>query len=252
MICPNCAASLEGAPPLCPRCGHPILEDDRTVALSFDGEPVEALGWMLLSIVSAIVIVPLAWTLAAFGRWFCRHLHFSDGTAVAFTGEALEVLGWMALTALLSLPNGLLSVMHSPVPVLVVFEIGMVFVAVQVQLSILRWIVRHLELSKGPELHFSGSYSGYLGYHVLIAVSVLTIIGWAWALASYYGWVADHIRGKGVAFRCEVEGWDVLWRMVAAILGSIPILTIPWVWTWYTRWLASNISMTRGAGVGDA
>src|SRR5271157_4854423 len=59
VICPNCAAPLTGAPPLCPRCGHPILEDDRTIRLSFDGDAVEALGWFLLFILSAIVVIPL-------------------------------------------------------------------------------------------------------------------------------------------------------------------------------------------------
>ncbi len=237
---------------LCPRCGQPLLEDERTAALSFDGDPVEALGWGLVTILSAILIVPLAWALAGFGRWFCRNLHFSDGGTVAFTGVGLEILGWMALSALLSLPNGILARVDSgDVPLEIVLDIGMFFLGVLVSLSIVRWVVRHLALSSAPPLHFDGSYGGYLGYHVLLGISVLTIVGWAWVLASYYGWLADHTRGNRIAFGCHVEGWDILWRTVAAILGSIPILTIPWVWTWYTRWLASNIRMTRGAIAAD-
>ena len=251
MVCPKCAGVLFDARPLCPRCGYPILEDDRTVALAFDGEPVEVLGWGLLTILSAIFIIPLAWTLSGFGRWFCRNLHFRDGTTVGFMGEGIEILGWMGLSALLSVPHYILAKAPGDLAVEIVFAIPVLFAWVWISVSVVRWIVRRLELSSGPPLHFEGSYSGFFGYHLLIGLSTITIVGWAWVLASYYGWLADHTRGDGVAFHCRVEGWDVLWRKVLLILGSVPLLTIPWVWTWYARWLASSINMTRGASAAE-
>ena len=106
--------------------------------------------------------------------------------------------------------------------------------------------MRKLELSGGPPLHFDGPYRGYLGYQILIGISFLTIIGWGWAIASYYRWVAENTHGKGIAIRCDAEGWDVLWRTVVAIIGSIPLLTIPLMCMWYVRWLVSTIALTRG------
>jgi len=41
MICRNCAGPLSGVPALCPRCGHPILEEDRTFRFSFEGDTIE-------------------------------------------------------------------------------------------------------------------------------------------------------------------------------------------------------------------
>jgi len=246
MTCPKCAWPLYGVPPLCPGCGYPILEDDRTVRLAFEGDAIEFGGWVLLSILSAIVVVPLAWTLAAAGRWFCRNIRLVGDLTVAFAGTGPEILGWIVLSFLLSLPIDVVQAVHGPTFLLVIFAIVAFFLQPLIHLLILRWIVDKLELNRGPRLHFDGTYATYLGYHVLISLSIITVIGWAWVVASYYAWVAEQTRGDGVAIHCDASGWDVLWRTVAALLGSIPIVTIPWVWLWYCRWLVSCVTLTRG------
>ena len=249
MICPNCAAPLTGASPLCPRCGHPILEDDRTVRLSFDGDVVEVLGWFLLFIVSAIVVIPLAWTMAAFCRWFGRNLRFSDGTTAEFTGTGPEVLGWILLSVLVSAVSRIPGWLHADTIVQILVGLPGFFVGVLIDLYILRWLVSSIRLSSGPPLEFDGDYAGYLGYHFLIALSVLTIIGWAWVLAGYSQWLAEHTRGKDIAIRFQGTGWEILWRTVLAVLGSLLIVTIPWMWTWWTRWVVSCVTMTREAAL---
>jgi hypothetical protein len=251
MTCPNCAAPLPGAPALCPRCGHPILEDDRTVRLSFEGGTIEFVGWLILAILSAIVVIPLAWTLAAMGRWFRRNLRLNGGLTVAFNGTGPEILGWMALSALLFLPLLTLRGVHGFPFFFFPFAIASFFLSPLVHLLIVRWIASKLELSSGQTLHFDGSYAAYLGYHVLIGFSFITIIGWAWVVSWYYSWVADHTRGEGIAFHCDASGWDVLWRTVVAALGSIPLVTIPWMKMWYARWLVSCVSFTLGATAVD-
>ena len=42
----------------------------------------------------------------------------------------------------------------------------------------------------------------------------------------------------------------MLWRSLAAVLFSLPILTIPWAKLWYTRWLVSQVTIT-GYYAGD-
>lgn len=209
---------------------------------------MELLGWILLSILSAILVIPLAWTTAAICRWFCRNLRFSDGTTVSFTGTGPEILGWMLLSVFLSVPGFMVHAFHTPTLLQLPWQIGGFFLGPLINLFILRWLVRNLRLSSGPPLDFDGSYAGYLGYQILIGLSVLTIIGWAWVMASFYNWMAEHTRGKGIAFHFNGTGWEILWRIVAAVLGSIPIVTIPWIWMWYTRWLVSCVTITRGAG----
>jgi hypothetical protein len=249
MTCPNCAAPLPGAPALCPRCGHPILEDDRTVRLAFEGDTIEFLGWMIVALLSAVLVIPLAWTIAAMGRWFCRNLHLDGGETVAFRGTGLEVLGWMTCALVLPLPIFVLKVIHSPAFLYAPFVIAAFFLSPLMHVWILGWIVTKLELSSGPRLHFDGSYAAYLGYHLMLAFSSITIIGWAWVVSSYYDWVAEHTLGNDIVVRCETTGWEVLWRTVVAALGSIPIVTIPWMWMWYVRWLVGCITVTRGVTV---
>jgi hypothetical protein len=251
VICPNCAARLDGAPPLCPRCGHPILEDDRTTRIDFDGGAVEALGWLLLALVSAIVIIPFAWTVAAIARWFCRNLKFRDGTTVEFTGKGSEILGWILLSCLVQAPVSIAGRLQAPVGTLVILVLVSGAVSVFVHLAILRWAAANLRLSTGPPLRFVGEFAGFLGYHVLIAVSAITIIGWAWAEAAYYRWIARNTHGEGIAFHFEGTGWEILWRSLVALLGSILIVTIPWMLVWYARWLVSCVTMTRGAEPSD-
>jgi len=227
-------------------------KSDRTNGLAFDGDTIEFLGWLLLTILSALLIVPLAWTYAAICRWFCRNLRFPDRTTVTFTGTGPQILGWMILGVVLSAATSIPHTIDPHFLLLIPAAIAGFFLGPLVHLMILRWLVRNLRLSSGPSLEFDGSYAGYLGYQVLIGISVLTIVGWAWALASFYRWIAEHTRGEGIAVGWNSDGWEVLGYTLAAILGSIPIVTIPWVWMWYIRWFTGCGTLTRGAGGSDS
>jgi hypothetical protein len=67
------------------------------VRLSFNGTPLQALAWILLSIAGGLLIVPLAWVNAAIARWICRNTLFSDGTVATFRGTGGEVVVWHIL-----------------------------------------------------------------------------------------------------------------------------------------------------------
>ena len=38
-----------------------------------------------------------------------------------------------------------------------------------------------------------------------------------------------------------------MWRGFVAILGSLLIITIPWLWVWYLRWIMRNVIWMRPA-----
>ena len=82
---------------------------------------------------------------------------------------------------------------------------------------------------------------------MLLVLSIITIIGWAWVLATIARWVCRNltIGSREVVF--VGNGWGFLWRGIAAILGSVPIVTIPWVWLWFIRWLTRSFVIEDAA-----
>jgi hypothetical protein len=135
-----------------------------------------------------------------------------------------------------------------PAPEGVLLGIALFFLGLWGTLNILRWLVGHVEFSSSRRFSFLGTYVELLQWEILLALSVLTVIGWAWVLAAMCRWMARNTRGDDIALRFHGVGQQILWRTVVAILFSIPIVTIPWVWLWYARWLVRNTTMEGQLG----
>src|SRR5712692_5629184 len=97
MTCPACAAAIPDNSTFCPQCGKTIQSAGGVVHVDFLGTAMQLLGWVLLVIVSACVVIPLAWVYAAMGRWYCRNMKLSDGTTAAFRGTGGQIVGWAIL-----------------------------------------------------------------------------------------------------------------------------------------------------------
>lgn len=110
-----------------------------------------------------------------------------------------------------------------------------------------RWTIEHLELNN-RRWRFDGSVWGFIGWNLLVSVSILTIIGWAWAMAGFYDWVASHVRDAGGDLRFLGAGHQVLWRTIVLVPFCIPIVTIPWAIKWYYDWLVSQVELTPEGG----
>jgi hypothetical protein len=192
---------------------------------------------LLTLVFSLILAIAGTWVFAAACRWFCRNLRFSNGATAEFSGQGIEVLGWWILLVLADREWGVAGAAA------VLIAIAFFFLAVLATLHIVRWFVSHVELSSNRRLSFAGKYVGLLGWEVLLPLSMLTIIGWAWVLAAMYRWGARNTRAQDGALQFHGVGPEILWRTLAAILFSIPIVTIPWAWLWYTRWLVRSTTM---------
>jgi hypothetical protein len=66
--------------------------------------------------------------------------------------------------------------------------------------TIVKWIIDHLELG-GRRWRFDGSLLGFVGWNLLLYLSIFTIIGWAWALVGLYNWIADNVQDAGGKLR---------------------------------------------------
>lgn len=199
--------------------------------------------WLILAwILSAILAIAGVWIFEGACRWFCRHLRFSDDARAGFSGRGGQILGWWILCVLAGLRWNI------PAPEGVLLKIALWFLGLWGALNVLRWFVGHVELSSSRGFSFFGTYVELLGWEILLTLSVLTVIGWAWVLAAMYRWMARNTRGNDIALRFHGVGLQILWRTVVAILCSIPIVTIPWVWFWYARWLVQNTTIEGQLG----
>ena len=96
-----------------------------------------------------------------------------------------------------------------------------------------------VNLLKG--LGLSGRWSA------LVAVSVLTIIGWAFAMTAMMRWICRHIEAD--AFRVEFhgKGLALLWRGFVWLIGMVLLIPLPWVFRSMYAWWTNNLVLTRTA-----
>lgn len=218
------------------------------VRLEFQGTALQFLRWLLLSMPATLLIVPLAWVTAGAARWICRKTRFSDGTSIEFRGTGGDVVVWHVFAVLIL--AGLIVLIReaagNPTATLLVLVSGCALLT-YILLMLAKWFVYNLKIEPGPAVSFHGSYLALLGWHLLNLALVCTLVGWAWSVAAQFRWVAENVKGRGLRFQFLGKGHEILWRTLAAALGSVLIVTIPWLKVWWLRWLAANLSMHRVA-----
>jgi len=249
MTCSHCSAEIPEGAGFCPRCGNaPTALPVAAVQLDFVGQALPLFGWGLLLLVASLLVIPAAWANAAMARWIFQNVRFSDGTTATFQGTGGQIAGWIILNLLLSFGfqfvnrwasqrfgfNGtILSLI-----VLYVLISGVV-------LKILQWWVSSIHLSSGEALRFTATYGGLVGWYLFLAISVYSVVGWAWVACKMYSWLGRHSSGDGAQFDFRGKGHQFLWRVLVFALSCIVIIPIPWTALWLTRWLVQNLTLTR-------
>ena len=118
----------------------------------------------------------------------------------------------------------------------------MILVQMALYWLFLKWFIANLASNGQPlGLSFSGSVWAYLGWTILAAISVITIIGWAWVYVAWLRWFCRNIQGTRREVLFIGSGLEFLWRAIVAAIASIFIIPIPWVYRW----------MSQLAGVAD-
>jgi hypothetical protein len=108
---------------------------------------------------------------------------------------------------------------------------------------VFRWFCANLKSEDGTlTLAFEGGIWPYVGLYVLLAISFLTIVGWAWVIRYMMRWLCRNVHGTA-SFDFTGSGLAILWRTVVAILLTILIIPIPWVHRWLANWFISQLSV---------
>jgi hypothetical protein len=192
------------------------------------------LGRVILLVLSQIVIIPIPWVATSFFRWFIEHLELPNGERATFTGKPGDIWYYFVLNALC----GYLGFVNSYLQLLQFAASGFF------SWMILRWVISNL-VWKGrtQPARFTGDYLPMLGFSILLPLSAITIVGWAWVGTWWGRWVAGHIEGGARRLHFIATGWEYLWRTFVFVFASGFIIPIPWVLRWYTRWIVSQFAL---------
>jgi hypothetical protein len=195
-------------------------------------------GRSLLLAIGLLLIVPSPWTSTSFYKWLSERVSLPDGRRLAFGGQPGDI--WYVFVAW-SICVWVGELKHAHYVVIpVTWILGVL---------LLKWFCAHVSTQDGSlKLSFEGGYLPYIGWNLLLMVSVITIIGWAWVMKFMMQWICRNVRGTA-SFEFTATGLEILWRTLVVVLLSILIIPIPWMMQWYTRWMISQVSVV-GAGAG--
>ena len=233
-------------PPAVPLSGVPPATGSTTSgqSLSADFSIWVLLGRALLFSIGIMLVIPAPWAATGFYRWFIEHLRVPRRPGLGFTGKPGDIWYVFVIQGLCSYAG----FSDTWYPVLIV-------IALQAFLSwmTVRWIVANIS-SEGRQLpfNFTGSPSAYVGWYLLLYISAITIIGWAWVYAAQTRWMCRHIEGTRREVVFNGTGLEILWRSLAALVGCIFIITIPWMMRWYAHWYVSQVALVERSAAANA
>jgi len=202
------------------------------------------LGRSLLFMIGLLLVIPAPWVATMFYRYIIEHLRVPGRPNLAFTGQVGDIWWVFVLLGLCSYAG---STGYSWLPlVLIVLEAYLAWM-------IIRWLASNIS-SNGERLpiEFKGSAIGYIGWYLLLMISAITIIGWAWVTTAWMRWNCRNISGTHREVVFTASGLGVLWRTIVFVIACGFIIPIPWVLRWYTQWYTSQVSVVEPGSYANA
>jgi hypothetical protein len=234
-------------PPAIPRPGVPQAAAGGGYgggALSIDFEILEFTWRSLVLFVGLIFVIPAPWVLVWYLKWLVPRVSVPGRPNLNFEGNAITIAAWFFGFVVLAVLVGLSGVrLLSNLMVLVDIALYWLFV---------RWFVANISSNGQPlGLRFTGSPWGFLGYSLLAALAVLTIVGWAWVYVAQLRWMCRHIEGTRREVVFNATGLELLWRSIVLAIACVFIIPIPWMYRWYAQWMASQTVLVEGSMQAD-
>jgi heme/copper-type cytochrome/quinol oxidase subunit 2 len=195
----------------------------------------------LVLLLGLIFIIPTPWVVCWYLNWFVSRVQVPGRPNLSFTGKPLVIAAWYFGTIIVAIALSLTDISG-------LSNLGGLLQIVLYWLF-LRYLVANIASNGQPlGLSFSGSFWAYLGWSILLVLSVITIIGWAWVYAAQMRWVCRNIQGTRREVVFKGTGLEYLWRLIVVALASAFVIPIPWMFRWMMRWQLSQTELVeRGA-----
>ena len=190
----------------------------------------------LVYMVGLFLVIPAPWAGTYFYRWGVSRLNVPERPNLAFTGQVGDV--WWAF-ALMGL-SGYAGLYGDFIQLLMLPLQGFL------SWKLFRWLVSRLTSNGQPlPIAFNGSVVTFVGWHVLLIVSFITIIGPAWVATAWTRWICSNIEGTRREIVFNASGLGVLWRTFVTVIACGFIIPIPWMIRWYASWYVSQFELVE-------
>jgi uncharacterized protein DUF4339 len=240
-----------GRPPAMPQGGPPpvmaaggYVGDHAGAALSIDFGIWEWIWRHIVLVLCLLLVIPGPWIFVWYLKWIVSRVHVPGRPNLSFTGNAMTLAPWyFGFIVLLGVgmyasiynevqwPNHLMNIVN-----IVLYWL------------LIRWVIGNLASNDQPlGLSFAGSVWAYLGWNILLGLSLLTIIGWGWVMAAWARWVCRNIQGTRRQVVYKGTGVQNLWRALVFVIGCAFIIPIPWMYRWMMRWQSSQTELVERA-----
>lgn len=214
-------------------------------AMSIDFGILEFTWRSIVYALGAATIILMPWTIVWYLKWIVSCVRVPGRPNLGFTGNAMALVPWIAGLVVLEI-------------VAVVSGIRILGTLVSIGTIVatwlfIRWQVANIASNGQPlGLSFSGSVWAYIGYNLLLAISFITIIGWAWVYAAQARWFCRNVQGTRRMVVFKGTGLEILWRLIVVSLASSLIIPIPWMFRWMMRWMLSQTELVDRSAYANA
>ena len=244
-----------GAPPMIPAGGPPMMGGagyggaggyaaaaGDGGSLSVDFGILEFTWRTIVLLIGMIFVIPAPWAFVWYTKWIVSCVRVPGRPNLGFTGNAMTLVPWYFGFIVLAIALGYIG---SDILSNLLFIVQIVLYWL-----LLKWMVANLASNEQPlGLSFTGSIWAYIGWNLLFAISLITIIGWAWVAAAQMRWFCRSIEGTRREILFKGSGLDILWRGIVAVILCSLIIPIPWVYRWIMNWFASQTELVARGSV---
>lgn len=238
-----------GAPPIMPGGGPPMMGSGGYAgsgsaaggSLSVDFGILDFTWRTLVMLIGSCFIIPIPWLFVWYTQWIVSCVKVPGRPNLSFTGNAMAIVPWFFGFIVLAIVVGYTGIQ--------ILSAALFIVQIVLYWMLLKWMIANIASNGQPlGLSFTGSMLGYIGWNLLFAISIITIIGWAWVAAAQLRWTYRNIQGTRREIIFRGSGLGILWRGIVAAIPCGFIIPIPWVYRWIMNWFASQTELApRGS-----
>jgi hypothetical protein len=217
-------------------------------ALSLDMGIWDLTWRSILLVLGSVFVIPAPWLIVWYLKWAVPCVQVPGRPNLSFEGTVGTIAKWYF---------GIISVIIVLAIVGAIVDSQAIGTVGNLLEIVLYWLLlKYLFSSLASNGHllglsFSGSIWAFLGWNILLVLSIITIIGWAWVYSAQMRWLCRNIQGTRRAVVFKGTGLQYLWRLIVVALASSFIIPIPWMVRWMMQWVLSQTELVdRGAYAG--